>query len=92
MPYSKLWRSAQLHLQSIVHFNNAFAHLQQTHPAAPWQEHLTNSRHSLLASPFVNHNGSHGISGSTEEFIQPKSEGGGKFCIGSKHRDHIPVL
>ena len=91
MPYSKLWRSAQLHLQSIVHFNNAFAHLQQTHPAAPWQEHLRNSWHSLLASPFVNHNGSHGISGSTEEFIQPKSEGGGKFCIGSKHHDHIPV-
>ena len=91
MPYSKLWWSAQLQLQSIVHFNNAIAHLQQTHPAAPWQEHLRNSRHSLLASPFVNHNGSHGIYGSTEESIQPKSEGGGKFCIGSKLRDHIPV-
>ena len=88
MPHSKLWRLAQLQLQSIVHFNNAFAYLQQTHPAAPWQEHLMNSRHCLLASPFVNHNG---ISRSTVGLIQPKSEGGGRFCICSKYHDHILV-
>ena len=55
--------------------------MQQTHPAAPWQAHFKNFLHCLLASPLVNHTGSHDISRSISDLFHPKSDEGDYFAL-----------
>ena len=83
--YNNLLSHVQPH--NIVHLMLLFTHLHLLQGAL--HPHFTNSRHSLLASPWEIHCGSQCELGSSR--FQPKSEGDGRLCWSCKDVAQAPV-